>query len=242
MNAIGLDPRTRILLAAFCIFVAALTPKYQLDRLAVLFIIECTVAVVLAFAGRLPVRGFFVIFGAAALPAFLLSSFATLRPGHALARIAPGFVISAEGVVLGAGLFTAACCAACALALVAATTTAPLARRGLRALALPGPMIAIFTFVARQMEISTHETRRISRAARLRGARDRGYLTFLASSGNLAKVFVNSVERGARLDLALAARGFRGEIPDPPLPRLPFRDAAVLAAAAIFTIMILRPA
>lgn len=237
--AARIDPRAKILLAAFCILTAALTPKDRFERLLVLLVIESAVAAALSFAGILNIRRFLVITAAGAAASLLFCSFAAFRPGHLLFSIAPGFDLSAEGAALALGLFLASACSATAVALASATTGAAEARRALRALAFPPSIPTLLTIGARQIQILQFEARRTARAAALRGAKERGYLAFLAVSGNASNIMIRGIERGARLDRALLLRGFHGSFPDPPLPAISAINLFyIFGGAALFCILL----
>ena len=236
---IPLDPRARLALAAAAVLTSALLEKHRIDRFAGLLAVEATAAVALWLAGALRlslVKRTLAIAAAAALP---IASFALLRPGHALWSLGGGLAITSEGVVLSLGLLLAAACAGGAVALFAASTAPGDARAALRSAGVPEGAITNATLVTQQIGLAFDELARARRAAEARGAPPRGNLAFLAARGGLALAFGRALDRGARLDRALAARGFVGKLPGRPLGPLAARDALIAAAgcAALLSLL-----
>ncbi|MFN0204690.1 MAG: CbiQ family ECF transporter T component [Planctomycetota bacterium] len=242
MNAAAVDPRIRILLAGGAVAAASLLQKHQWERFCILLAAEAAVAATLALAGRLQTIRFCAVFGATAAPAFLFCIFALFRTGHPIFTIAPGFVVSAQGVIFSIGLFLASAVSSAALALLAATTSAQDARRALRAFGIPEAVLSILTFMARRIDDYFFDLDRSRRAVLARGGASAGRLAFLTNRGRLANLFVISVERGIRTNRSLAARGFAGSIPDPPLAPVPTLQIAIGAAGVVaFLLLIFIP-
>jgi cobalt/nickel transport system permease protein len=227
---IPFDPRARLLLALAALLAAALLPKHRIERLATLLAVETAVLVTLWFAGALDLSLVKRTLGLAAIPALAIAPFGLLRAGHALWTIAPGLAVTSEGAVFSLGLLLAAAAAAVAAALFVATTAPGEARAALRFLGIPEETIAAGSLVRRQIALAADELARTLRAAEARGARPRGNLAFLAARGRLAQALDRAIDRGARLDRALAVRGFDGRFPDPPPRPMPARDALLAAA------------
>lgn len=207
---------------------AALLEKHRLERLGVLLALEGVLTAALIACGVLRAGSFVKLFAppaAAAVPFCLL---ALVHPGRALVPVAVGMAISSKGVVLAVGLLLAALAASGAVALVAATTSASEARRALRALGVPEGALAVVTFAARQIAAVGAEAERLRRASVLRGAQPRGALAFAGARGRLTRLFSGVLARASRVDRCLAARGFTGVVPDPPLTRLRAGDVAAV--------------
>ena len=106
------------------------------------------------------------------------------------------------------------------LGVVAATTlaaTTPVTEllRGLRQLHVPRPMVEIAGFMVRYLGIVTGEARRMHVARQSRGYEPRWLWQARGVAASIGTLFVRSYERGERVHLAMASRGYTGEaLPD----------------------------
>lgn len=142
-----------------------------------------------------------------------------------------GLSVSVEGSWAAWNVLSKATLAVAAMALLTATTPVPAILRGMERLRAPRAMVAIAGFMLRYLSVVTGELRRMQ-VARLSRADDPRWLWqargVAATSGTL---FVRSYERGERVALAMAARGWTGSMPDlcPPTARRFPHGWAVLA-------------
>jgi cobalt/nickel transport system permease protein len=98
---------------------------------------------------------------------------------------------------------------------LAGTTQVPHMLRGFDTLRVPRVMTAIMGFMIRYLDVVLDEFRRMHVAMHSRGYRPRwlGHVTPYARS--LGRLFVRSFERGERVYLAMASRGYAGTMPAP---------------------------
>lgn len=131
-----------------------------------------------------------------------------------------------------------------AATLLAATTLPVDLVAGLQSLHLPGPVVAIFTFFIRYVDVVADQWRRMRVAQQARGFEATSPRSWPVLATGLGALFVRSFERGERVHLALVSRGYDGRLPDPPAgePRswpiaaaLPAAAAAVLACGVVAT-------
>lgn len=150
-----------------------------------------------------------------------------------------GISLSRAGVQVGLALLVKATIGIVAVSAVAATTTASQTVSGLRRLRLPAWMCDLVALTARQIQVLSDELVRLRLASSIRaGTRGRrGEWSAVARS--LGVLFVRSVERADRLDVALAARGGPPPTP-PPAPATPATSwlPALLPAAAALVLRI----
>lgn len=97
---------------------------------------------------------------------------------------------------------------------LAATTTVPDLLDGLRRLRVPALLVATVGFMVRYAEVLTGELHRMRIARLSRGADPRWLWQGRAVAASAGALFVRSYERGERVQLAMAARGFDGSFPD----------------------------
>ncbi len=126
-----------------------------------------------------------------------------------------GVSLSRAGLQVGLALLAKATIGIVAVSAVAASTTASETVAGLRRLRLPGWLCDLVALTARQLQVLGAELARLRLAGSVRaGTRGRrGEWSAVARS--LGVLFVRSVERADRLEVALAARGGS---PPPPAP------------------------
>lgn len=123
-----------------------------------------------------------------------------------------------------------------AATLLAATTRPVDLVAGLQSLHLPGPVVAIFAFFIRYVDVVADQWRRMRVAQQARGFEATSPRSWPVLAAGLGALFVRSFERGERVHLALVSRGYDGRLPDPPagLPHSwPIAAALPLVAAVI---------
>ena len=99
---------------------------------------------------------------------------------------------------------------------LAGTTDIPSILRGFEALRVPRVLTAIMGFMIRYLDVILGEFRRMRVAMQSRGHNPRwlGHAKPYATSAGL--IFVRSYERGERVYLAMASRGYEGHMPKRP--------------------------
>ncbi len=97
---------------------------------------------------------------------------------------------------------------------LSATTTVPDLLDGLRRWRVPALLVATLGFMVRYAEVLTGEMQRMRVARLSRGADPRWLWQGRAVAASAGALFVRSYERGERVHLAMAARGFDGTFPD----------------------------
>jgi cobalt/nickel transport system permease protein len=146
---------------------------------------------------------------------------------------------SEAGLVVFAGVAAKAAIGTTSAALLAATTPFPSLLRGLEALRVPRLLTLVAAFMYRYLFVIGDEVARMRLALAARGHRPRHLLHGAAVGRVATALFLRSHARGERVYLAMAARGYRGAMPQ--LERLRFgaADAAFVAALAA-TLLVLR--
>ncbi len=223
-----MNPRVSLALCGSALAAAVLVGTHRPERLVLILAVETSVACVLAASRKLRTERLLRILAAGCVPALALAPLAALRPGHPLLQLPFGLTVSSEGLATSIGLLLASLGAALAAGLAAATMEGRDARRALASWRVPGTVVATLHLGLHQAVVLGDELERSRRAALARGAPVRGPLAFLAARGRLAALLGNALDRGERLDRALAARGFRGALPETPLP--PLRRSETLGA------------
>lgn len=194
----------------------------------------------------------------AAIAAILLAlvAAARLRPVHVLRRMTieiPFLVAAAllpftveDGLVLGATVGIKV--TLCVLAMVILSSTTPFVSllRGFELLRMPRLITMIVAFMWRYLHVLGEEASRMKRAREARGYSANWLWQAAFSTGPLiAALFIRSLERGERVYLAMASRGYAGSMPTMAADRMAIRarDLAFLSAlaAALFSIRILLP-
>jgi cobalt/nickel transport system permease protein len=96
---------------------------------------------------------------------------------------------------------------------LAATHEPPDLVTGLERLRVPRMVTGIMGFMIRYLELVVGEMARLRVAMRSRGHHRRGVAGVAAMGGALGSLFVRVFERGERVYLAMASRGYRGTMP-----------------------------
>ncbi|MEA2973935.1 MAG: cobalt/nickel transport system permease protein [Actinomycetota bacterium] len=144
-----------------------------------------------------------------------------------------GLSLSRAGLQVGLALLAKATIGVVAVSAVAASTTASETVAGLRRLRLPGWACDLVALTARQLQVLGDELARLRLASSVRaGTRGRPG-EWAAVARSLGVLFVRSVERADRLDVALAARGGPPPPPTPATTTAAWLPALLPAAAAL---------
>ncbi len=148
-----------------------------------------------------------------------------------------GLTVPVDGLWGAWNIAAKACLGATASILVSATTPLPELVAGLGRLRLPAVVVAIVSFMFRYLDLLVDQLRRM-RVAMVARCHDPRWLwqarPIAASAGAL---FVRSYERGERIHLAMAARGYTGAMPLlAERPRGRWHPAAAMAPGAVAAI------
>jgi len=224
-----LDPRAKIAGFAIVTLVAVSTP---FERWPVYLV--CAVALVaLAAAARVPATEIWrrarvvlplVLFVAAFVP--------FVRSGGKQVDLGP-FSVSSEGLETFAQVSAKATIGTVSAVLLGTTTPFPAVLQGLEAMRAPGILVGIAAFMYRYLFVIVDEVQRMRTALTARGYRPRSMLRSGAIGRVVTALFLRSYSRGERVYLAMAARGYRGSIPQ--LRRLAFSgtDVAFVGVLAV---------
>ena len=97
--------------------------------------------------------------------------------------------------------------------ILAATTPVPELLRGLERLRLPAAFTTVAGFMVRYLDVITDEVRRMRIARISRGHDPRWIWQARAVAATAGTLFIRSYERGERVYLAMASRGYTGTMP-----------------------------
>ncbi len=125
-----------------------------------------------------------------------------------------------------------------AATLLAATTLPVDIVAGLQALRLPAPIVAIFTFFIRYVDVVSDQYTRMRIAQQARGFRAASPRAWPVLATGLGALFVRSFERGERVHLALVSRGYDGRLPVPEAGMERSWPIAVILPAAALLILL----
>ena len=191
---------------------------------------------------RVPGRAFW---GVMAVPAgFLLAGIPALALSVNLDGVGPPLSLSPDGLAMAAAVSLRSLAAMACLAFLILTTPLPDILRLARRLGLPAALVELAYLMHRLVFVVLER----AAAARQAQAARLGYRTFgtsIRSLGLLAGgLFLRSLDRGRRLDLGLAARGYQGELrvlgSEPPLSVRRLALAAGSVAAVVVLAMVQR--
>ena len=197
----GLAPEAKLVgLVAFLV-VVAVTPPSRPWALAGQAVVAAALATAALVAPRDLLRRLVID-----LPLVVLAA-TTAVAGTGPRLDVAGLSLSRAGLQVGLGLLAKATIGMVAVSAVAASTTASETVAGLRRLRLPAWICDLVSLTARQLQVLGDELGRLRLAGAVRaGTRGRrGEWTAVARA--LGVLFVRSVERTDRLQVALAARG-----------------------------------
>ncbi len=153
-----------------------------------------------------------------------------------------GLDLSVPGLHAAATIVLKATFGLLATGILAATTPLPEVITGLERLRVPRVFTAVAAFMVRYIEVLAAELGRMRTAAACRGGNPRWLWQVRDVTAGLGALVVRSFERGERVYLAMASRGYTGVLPTvltgAPAPRVAWVGAlAVPALAAIGTVL-----
>jgi cobalt/nickel transport system permease protein len=186
----------------------AVTPRHAIWAFAV----HATVLTAVVFVARLPLR--VVLSRLAVVTPFLFA--AALLPFIAQGTRTDlvGLSVSIDGSWAAWNMAAKAVLGATAGIVVAATTPVPDLLAGLSRLRVPAVLVAIIGFMIRYLDVIADELGRMRTAMVARGHDPRWLWQARPIASSVGTLFVRSYERGERVHLAMAARGFTGTMPD----------------------------
>lgn len=124
-----------------------------------------------------------------------------------------GVSLSVDGIWASWNIVAKALLGATAAIVLTATTPLPDLLVGAQRLRVPRSMVAIASFMARYLDLVADELGRMRRAMVARGHDPRWLWQVRPIASSVGALFVRSYERGERVHLAMAARGFDGTMP-----------------------------
>jgi cobalt/nickel transport system permease protein len=192
------------------VFVAAvaLTPQRALG----VFAVDAAVLATVIAASRLPVG--VVVRRLAVVAPFV--AFALLIPfvAHGDRTEVLGLSVSVDGLWSVGDILAKAILGATATLIVSVTTPLPDLLAGLTRLKVPPLMVAIAAFMLRYLDVLLGQVHRMRDAMTARGHDPRWLWQARPMASSAGALFVRSYERGERVHHAMAARGYRGSMPD----------------------------
>ena len=226
-------PQCKLLATVLFVFAVVATPKEQFWA----FGVQAGLIVTAAVIGRVPllhVARRLVI----EVP-FLL--FALLLPvlGRDPRIDVLGMSLSEPGLWAAWNIVVKGTLGVAATAVMASTTSVPHILQGLERLRVPRTLVSITAFMVRYGDVITDELRRMRIARESRGARMSwtGHARAVATSAGA--LFVRSYERGERVYLAMASRGYVGSLPVRSAAATPWAWVTCLAWPAAATLVAL---
>lgn len=217
-----IDARLKLGLCLGFVLITVSTPPAHLHILAGLAVLPLAAAL---FA-RVP-------------PLLLARRLLMLAPFVLVAAAAP-LLRQGTGLDLAAGHLAKAALGCSALVLLAATTPVDELLAALAALRCPRLIVLLLGLTARYLHVLGEEAGRLRRAATARGFAPRHLLHTRIIGDLLGSLFLRSLARAERVQAAMLARGFDGDLVAAPAPRLRPGHVAVaagvLAAALVWRI------
>jgi len=199
------DPRLRLVAALAFAAVVALSARWPVAAAG------AAIGLVLAFLARLPLRASLGrMVGLNVFMVFLLLLMPLSTPGTPLFHVGP-LAFTREGLA-GAAL-VALKANAILLSVTALVSTIDVVAMGhaMESLRVPSPLVHLFLFTVRYVDLLHHERQRLSRAMKVRCYRPGLNAHSLRSTGYLVgMLLVRSYERSERVVAAMKCRGFSG--------------------------------
>ena len=202
-----LAPQCKLLATVLFVFAVVATPKEQFWAFGVF----AGMVVLAALIGRVPLLG--VARRLVIEVPFLL--FAVLLPflGRDKSVEVLGLHLSAPGLWAAWNIVAKGTIGVAASIVLASTTSVPHLLAGLERLHVPRQLVAITGFMVRYGDVIGDELRRMRIARESRGATGSSLGHAKAVATSAGALFVRSYERGERVYLAMASRGYTGTMP-----------------------------
>ncbi len=220
-----LHPCPKIVLAVLTILLVVLTPPTNTARFAG---VGMLLAVTLTVSG-VP-AGFVLRRSLVVLPFVLAVALGApfLEPGtDGYVPLGAGFEVPRAGLLVVWNVLVKSWLSAITMLLMVSTTPFPSLLGGARSLGVPRIMAQVLAFMYRYLFIIQDELMRLVRARTSRSIGNEGFMWHARTAGGLlGSLFIRSYERGERVYLAMAARGYAGELPMLERQELASRDVA----------------
>jgi cobalt/nickel transport system permease protein len=214
------DPRVKIIgLIGFAI-VAVSTPAGAWAAFAIYLLI----LIALCAGARLP-------------PRFVLRRLLIETPFLVAAAVLP--FVAPDGAELALTIVSKATIGVLSMIVLSSTTPFPDLLRGFERLKAPRMLIMIVAFMWRYLYVIGEEIHRMRIARQARGDRARWFWQLGALGQTVGALFVRSLERGERVYLAMASRGYRGGTPAALAPAQALRVADVAFIAGLAAMLAL---
>lgn len=202
-----LQPQCKLAAAVLFVFVVVATPREQFWA----FGLYAAAVVVVAAIARLT-------------PALVLRRLTIETPFLAFALLLPLFAggeqlgsgwwsLSIDGLWASWNIVAKGTIGVSVSVLLTATTPLPDLVHGLERLRLPALVVGITTFMVRYAEVIAGEMQRMKIARESRGHDPRWLWHLRPIAQSAGTLFIRSFERGERVHLAMASRGFDGRMP-----------------------------
>jgi cobalt/nickel transport system permease protein len=227
-------PQCKVAATTLCILLVACTPRevyWPYLGYGFLLAVAAYIAQIPAMTllRRLVVEIPFVFF------VVLLPFLATGPVVHVL-----GVPLAIAGLQSGASIVLKASFGLLATGVLAATTPLPEVITGLERLRVPKIFTAVASFMIRYVEVLNSELNRLRTARACRGGDPRWLWQARDTAMSVGALFVRAFERGERVYLAMASRGYEGSLPTTltgePAPKITW--VAALTLPAIFAALI----
>lgn len=227
-----LHPCPKIVLAVLTILLVVLTPPTNTARFAG---VGMLLALTLAVSG-VP-AGFVLRRSLVVLPFVLAVALGApfLEPGAGgHVPLGAGLEVPRVGLLVVWNVLVKSWLSAVTMLLIVFTTPFPALLDGARSLGVPLIMAQVLAFMYRYLFIIQDELMRLVRARTSRSIGNEGFLWHARTAGGLlGSLFIRSYERGERVYLAMAARGYAGELPMLERQDLASRDVAASMVAVL---------
>jgi cobalt/nickel transport system permease protein len=179
---------------------------------------------VLCVAARLPLR-------------YVLRRLSIEIPFLAAAAVLP--FVAPDGARLALTVVLKATTGVLSMVVLSSTTPFPLLLRGFERLGAPRLLVVIVAFMWRYLYVIGEEIQRMRIARQARGYQPRWIWQTGAIGQTVAALFIRSLERGERVYLAMASRGYRGGTPPALVPAQALRVGDVVFGAVFVTVLVL---
>ena len=226
----ALDARTKLLVTFLAVAVCVSTPPAQFWVFGAYFVVLAVAIAAARVSVAVLLRRIAVAVPVAACSALLIP-FLPAQDGGAVFEFG-GLHVSHAGLLILWNVLAKSCFGVACLVLLAETTPFAELMPAMQRLRFPAFALMITGMTHRYLFVLGDEARRMMRARDARGYRGRGLWDARIIGNMIGALFLRAFERGERIHLAMAARGFRGPLPVEARPLHP-RDYGFLAGMSM---------